>query len=126
MNESLEMRLQQYRTPAPPGALRGAMLSSLRPRRSVRVQKLILRASMAFLALALLWAHGMERGTAARMAVSMGLAPIPARGDSGIVARLLAPSPLLPLSPRDPAGSYCLMVAAAPDDTLEGDTPCVY
>jgi len=126
MNELVEMRLRKYQTPAPPAPLRGAMLSALRPRRSVRLQKLVLRTSMAFLALTLLWAYGMERGTATRMAVAMGVAPPPPAAESGIMARLLTPGPLLPLSPRWPAAGFDLMAAARKDDAAEGDIQCVY
>ena len=125
MNESLETRLRMCRPPDPPSPLRGAILAGLRPRRSVRMQRFALRASMAFLALTLLWAYGMERGTATRMAAAMGVTSVPKAPESGIMARLLTPGPLLPLSPRTPAAGYCLF-AAAPRTTIEGDTPCVY
>ena len=125
MNESVETRLRKYRTTAPPEALRGAILASLPARRSSHFQKAVLRASVAFLALTLFWAYGMETGTATRMAAAMGVTPAPQAADSGILARLLTPSPLLPLSPRTPASGYCL-VAAAASEIKEGDLPCVY
>jgi hypothetical protein len=99
-------------------------MSQLSVRRRVHLQKVVLRASMAFLALTLFWAYGMESGTAKRMAVAMGVMPAPAR-ESGMAARLLTPSPMLPLSPRTPeAGGWRMANAAC--ILMEGDLPCVY
>ncbi len=45
--------------------------------------------------------------------------------ESGIMAWLFTPGPLLPLSPRAPATNNSF-VASAPGDILKGDATCNY
>ncbi len=120
MNESVESRLRNFRTAAPPETLRNALLSNLPARRRRHLQQAILRASLALLVLAMFCGHFMENLTAARMIAVMYPSSSTQPAESGMPAWIARPAPLLPLSPRTPAFGNCLMAAAA-SCILEGD-----